>query len=168
MWLHNNHYVTDEIVICDKCQELVTKCAIYAEKWQKRRGMEVTLMCEGCAQKWKTAATMEVYRMVSIVRKIPAGAVPVLTAFPGLVPRGDSTVWSMPQEHHGERVVDNTRLAGRQSLEGARIGAEVKEPELLKGQAEVRGFLDGLRDAELLLPDGDTKKIEAKPAKAGK
>jgi len=50
-------------------------------------------------------------------------------------------------------IIDNTRLAGRESIECARVGCEVAIPELLTSDGDIVSELLQIKNAKLIIPE---------------
>lgn len=151
IFFHKERFISVDVEDCSLCGKSIEKYAIYTVGWRKNKAPVKGMYCHNCALKIKSMANLDEYRLVHFVDSIPSAARPVFDSFPGLVQRGDATVWSSAQEPDGAKVVDRSRLAGRESWEGARIGRKMEQGGPLD-VSQVRDHLMLLMDAELEKP----------------
>jgi hypothetical protein len=153
-------YLCEEADRCEKCHEALIGAFFYAESWIRKKGVNAMCLCERCIKRMHSVGLISIYRFVVMVEKLPADAVFIPQAFPGLSTKTDMSVFEAAKQSSNptDKTIDHTRLANRESWGGAQFGAAVAEEPLLTSREEVREHLIGLRDAELLLPDANKLK----------
>lgn len=144
---------------CLKCRNI---CDIEVVQFVEfaRKKSSISYYCPACFESVHSMARVTEMRRV-LVGKKPEGATLVIAREPKLVQREDMTVWAAAsqKENPADEVIDNTIHANRESWADAQIGSEVLESPQLKTRDEVRGFLNTLRNAEILLPGQEDKKL---------
>lgn len=134
IYIHGGKYCTDEPQPCKFCGEMQTEAFFYAEFWEKKKDVQNFAYCSGCRDSIKAKSSIGIFRIVAVLDHLPKGARKVSKSFPGLVQRGDLTVWSGALEKDGAKIEDYTRLAGRESIKGAQVGAKIEKKKELPGK----------------------------------
>lgn len=169
----NGHYFTNErLVICEECKKEIKDMFQHFFAWEKKSYREKSY-CLNCSQKLKDKGIVDEKKLVVKVQYIPSDAVPYLFFPPQLTGRKDMSVFEVVSQIKAEadEVIDRTRLAGRESIESAQIGAldmiqiEVKDNKQLS-KKEWSGGLQRLKDAMPLLPETERKRLESENASA--
>jgi len=114
---------------CKRCNNIIKKSVIIIHTWGKKYS-DFGLYCLACFNKIPDdIEVVKEARGAKIALERPKNAFPIIIRPPALVGgKGYETVFSMAEKQvDSEEVIDNTRLAGRESLEGAKIGCDVKD-----------------------------------------
>jgi len=143
-------WLVSKKAICDICQKPIQQtAAILIYYWDKAGEHERTLCHHACKSKAKkTPHTIQADILpVYLSDMKPPKAVPrVVTPHDLKDVKGDITIFDV-DKIKSVRTTDNTRLAGRESFEGAQIGAPVEEviAELDEPVKDVDKALEDLR-----------------------
>ncbi len=153
-WLIDN-----KEMLCTNCEAPIKETFVHVLVWFKHDVL-IHHYCEKCGNKHRRMGFQEEYRIVKLSTVYKPSFMPILLDFPALKTCKDVSVFDASSDMvaPSERVVDNTRLAGRESWHGANIGldmdkiAETRDRNLLEGSA----YLDKL--ARLESPEDSKKK----------
>ena len=168
------YYYVSPHVECDKCdvgidegeQVFVRVGWVEKAKVQKRTS-KVEVLCSKCLVECKDNSDVLEVKIAVVVGSRLGNWVPVFILPPQLGEGKSMTVFEAADRLRPPKVKDNTKYAGRESLEGATIGKPELIEELSKKDAEDEklvgdGELDALLGAELGLslkaPDKDDDK----------
>lgn len=118
----NKRYYYVGIPVCELCGRQEDKRIIIKSSWDKKESY-LRLFCLNCFNKDKKVSTVQEIRGAKVVLSRPKNTILVLNRPPSLVDGRNETVFSIAEKNVScETVVDHTRLAGRESIEGAQIG----------------------------------------------
>lgn len=157
---NENRYYYVGLCSCDLCNSLLDKVVIIKYEWAKKKS-ELKLFCLNCFNKQKDS--MGIINEVigaKIVLERPETAYPIIIQPPTVTnSKNNETVFSMAEHSaEGEEVIDNTRLAGRESLDGTeQIGLS---PEMV---GEHKKVLDDNETRKLLLSHKTAKVVKPEP-----
>lgn len=121
------HYVLNSYVgACDRCGFagiLLIAIADYSKGKQ-----DIGFFCRECAEKINPLGSQTQKVIVIVTDKIPITARPFFLDNAGLVNSSNLSTFDISSiEERGGVTKDNTKYAGRESLEGAQIGLDPKE-----------------------------------------
>jgi hypothetical protein len=165
------YYLQDEDFKCKSCDKPLTDfCHILS--FPKGN----YLFCKDCHVNVleQNISAISCKTFATIISKIPAGSVPIFKFLPDLSYGRMSTIEAALDKNLGGKIIDHTKYALRESIEGAQIGSdptdrirELDKPLLTEKQGIA--YLQNLKNAEITLPalpdKGKTKLIENKRVK---
>jgi hypothetical protein len=149
----NNSIFTNDIIKCEKCKSQ-DKVMAYLIYWRKKDFTEI-LLCGHCIDKKLNQFGIVVEKKLIIVTdKLPSDSVPIFLRPPTLQhsKRNISVFEAADRQLDNEVTIDRTKLAGRETIFGARIGSP--DMKLLKEKDEELtlkkglNLLDDLKDAK--------------------
>lgn len=149
---------------CDKELKLNDVVLVY-ECWRKKTCYNA-LFCQDCINKHEDVSRVESVNTCIVTNKRPPGSYPILISPPTLSDgRNNATVFSMANENiDGEETRDMTKLAGRESLEGAQIGADISDVDAEKDKVlsadEAEDFSVELQNSRPAINQYDKKMIK--------
>lgn len=120
----------------------------YVAFWRKRN-YETKLLCDNCLVEIKQSwGVIQEHKMIMFTENLPDDCVPVFLRPPELQDsRDNKTVFEVAdRQQDSETTKDRTRLAGRQSWVGIKIGAPNKK--LLEDKDKELNLKDGLNVLE--------------------
>ena len=165
----NRYYFNNITKICHHCQREIADVSntIFICNLWSRKQHEILYYCRACALKKKEDAWVYIYKDLLpalLAEHIPMSCVPVLNIPPSLSYSRIDDIFSLAiTNREGEKVVNKTKLALKQSFEGIQIGKEDileiceqkdKEMSTKKGL----NYLDMISDSEAMLPETEKKK----------
>lgn len=164
----DGQFYTDEHPKCSKCRQFINAVGINGISFWKVEKI-VRWYCQTCWPKIKSFGIVEIDRVVHIDAAIPKDASPVFDERPDLADsKGAVSVFEAASQRiaPAENIIDKTRIAGRESIHGAQIGApdmallEEKDKRIQASEGLI--FLDKLAQAELMIPETKKKLLEGK------
>lgn len=120
-------YVIQESIHCSHCDEILQASCIVRTRFFGSQSIQA-IFCPKCwANAQKDCRDKDITRPVSVVEHLPRGAYPVLDLRP--TPLGGISNISVfdAVDLSCDETVDNTKFAGRESIEGAKIGKPLLE-----------------------------------------
>ena len=159
----NDYYYVGE-AYCEVCKKKIHNLLLFNVYYSKRSS-GIRRYCMNCITKRPRFGIISQDIIAIVVSEVPDGCFPVFLTPPGLSSFNFTTIDLAEILLDKEVVIDRTRLACRQSWEGAQIGKEIHELDLeekdrmILSDKEVDSFLEDLRSATPVIPCGETKKL---------
>lgn len=155
----SRQYYSKQKFNCSVCEREITHLMHLFQTTNKHGDIGYDWFCIQCWQnkdeirrRIPRMNAYELSKVVILTSKIPAGSILVRLERISLVPKKDSITCFEAAELKSVYVKDNTKLAGRESLEGAQIGnANVPMPQI--SDFTVSEWLDQESKATPLLPE---------------
>lgn len=142
-------YFTKDTIDCLKCNKDVGIVFIYLLE-HKKKVTKAGTYCDKCFREIKKLGIVNEYKIVQIVDILPPDSQPVFDRPPNLASARDISVFEASSQATApaEKVIDRTRLAGRESLSGAKIGVTPKEAIAHKDDEvkDIDAVLIGMKD----------------------
>lgn len=168
----NDQYYYVGVPSCDFCKEEQQDIIIFKRFHLLKKTIDY-LVCSKCLprilepKEHRLRIISESY-LLSVVEDIPPNTIPVMFSRPGLKHKKGISVFDAVSDSlvPAERVVDNTRMAGRESFEGSCVGVDVQDLLMQKdapisSEREAALLLDTLRDAVPVIEVYEKKRIKA-------
>jgi len=158
------HYTDDKILECSTCNCRISAghVFIYSYAWTKHDTIE-QFSCGRCHKEIKPLGRVMEERIVYVVASIPLNARPIVLRQPQLKRGSCSDIFEAAlRQIADEVVVDRTRIAGRESWDGACIGAPIEKDRYLDmplKPEETEYLLQQLRYAKPVLPKNEKKQL---------
>jgi len=156
---NENRYYYVGLCSCDSCNVILDKIVIIKHIWNKKNS-DVKLFCLNCFNKEKASpGIIEELIGAKIVLERPENSYPIIIQPPTVTnSKNNETVFTMAEHSaEGEEVIDNTRFAGRESLDGTeQIGLSpdlVDEPKKVLDNDEARNLLLSHKTAKAVKPE---------------
>lgn len=165
----NMYFYNDITKICHQCMREIADISntiFICNLWSKKQH-DILYYCRVCALRKKEEVWVYIYKDLlpaTLTDKIPMSCVPVLNIPPSLSYSRVDDIFSLAiTNREGEKIVNKTKLALKQSFEGAQIGkedileiCEQKDKEL----STKKGFnyLNMISNSEAILPETEKKK----------
>lgn len=125
----NNRYVALENndFICSRCENKIKDFFFLNINWNRKKKSEMNFYCNMCVGNVDVFAEVSEFKVVMLVDKIISGLTPVIIDSPQLVDSKNNMTTFDAVGLPAPRVVDRTKYAGRESFEGALIGANIHD-----------------------------------------
>lgn len=150
--------------VCEECRLPIIDM-LFVRTITPRKGKDIILhYCMNCAPKFKNSIyPLEQWNTFQIVDKIPDGSIIRNVDRTGLTQKKDLDLFEAADKNiDGEQIIDNMKLAGRQSWHGVSIGADIKEriKELDSPLTDVHKYLKNIKNSKIAIEEKQTKRIE--------
>lgn len=134
----NKKYYTNEEALCDVCEQSII-VGIYRRAWNRNGYNTKNKYHPHCYK--RSGDDLKVEHKFMVVKELPIESVPVLDLPPQLQVSGGF----MEYADWKGRVIDRTKLAGRESIGGASVGVSLpSDSPVLLGE-EVNEYLDEVK-----------------------
>lgn len=126
-------FYTDQFFVCSHCNKKIYDILFVVVEWIEPPNPNINYYHIGCGKhiKNKLAFNSKLYQFftVNYIENLPVGVMPVILEVPEVkASKGESTnLFEMAtrKETIGSKIIDKTKHSYRESIEGARIGADV-------------------------------------------
>jgi len=119
-------YYCEDALMCVNCKSDLNDWFALITFWNKKESW-CSPYCGGCFDKIKANALVSEYKLVLAMRP-PDDSHPVFITPPELVPGRYKDVFEAAQiKAQGVKIIDRTKLADKESIQGAQIGADINE-----------------------------------------
>ena len=159
-------YLCDSAPFCSVCGQ-TTKDIFYYERTFLIRKQYINYFCYSCVNKRKKLkGEFSEILSVNIVDVVPQDSILLTTYRPEIhTPKSLNEVSLFDVEKIGGKTIDHTKLAGRESLEGAKIGLDITEQleqkeKPINDVKQLNNFFDDLLSAKPAIPQSKKPLLE--------
>ena len=168
------YFFVDKKEQCSECGKLIENIIFFKAIWNKKNS-EIKQFCGRCGEMaYKHEGVIDEVKQALLVEDVPSleYTIPIFLR-PPEVGSSTASVFDLGKitERYGtdHKTIDNTRLAGKESWEGAAIGnvpvERLEELDKKVNKKDATDYLNNLADAELQISEDKIKVIEDKTEK---